>query len=272
MYESYWQLDAKPFENSSDTRFYFPAEGHQGTLLKLHYAIQNRRGGALLAGAPGLGKTLLVHTLIDQLPDHCSPVIHLVFPQMPADQLLAYVADQLTGERSTRVPSVHDSVARIDHTLQTGASEGRHAVIVIDEAQLLRNPETLETLRLLLNFEYEGRPALTLMLTGQTALLPMLERMPELDERLSVKCLLRPFDQDETIGYVNHRLAAAGAERPIFDQSALETLQQLSHGVPRRINRLADLALLVGFAEERTSISADQIESVAEELTAVVAD
>ena len=71
---------------------------------------------------------------------------------------------------------------------------------------------TLEALRLLLNFESGSEPALTLLLVGQPGLLPQIDRMPALEERLGVKCLLRPFNVDETAGYMNFRLQAAGAK------------------------------------------------------------
>ena len=93
MYEPYWQLETKPFENTSDARFYYPSESHQGALLKLRYALQNQRAAALLCGPAGLGKTLLVRTLARQLPETFRPFVHLVFPQLPPDQLLAYLAD-----------------------------------------------------------------------------------------------------------------------------------------------------------------------------------
>jgi general secretion pathway protein A len=82
MYEAYWELSAKPFEDAADGRSYYPSECHQGALLKLRYAIENRRGGALVVGAPGLGKTLLVRTLARQLPESIRPIVRLVFPQM----------------------------------------------------------------------------------------------------------------------------------------------------------------------------------------------
>jgi general secretion pathway protein A len=65
-------------------------------------------------------------------------------------------------------------------------------------------------------------------------------------------------------------LQAAGAAREIFDEGALEAVHQLTLGVPRRINRLCDLALLIGFAEERSVLGREQVEAVAEELVAVV--
>lgn len=268
MYEAYWQLAAKPFENTADARFYYPGESHQGALLKLRYAIENRREAALLAGPSGLGKTLLVAALERLLPPQAQPLVRIVFPQMPPDQLVAYIAAELTGEREA-APTIDRNIRRIQARLNENVAGQRHAVLVVDEAHLLRDTSGLETLRLLLNLQVQGTPAMTLLLVGQTILLPALERLPELDERLGVKCLLRRFSAEETMAYVSHRLSAAGAARTIFDTSALEAVHELSHGVPRQINRLCDLALLIGFAEERPGITAAQIEAVADELVAV---
>ena len=268
MYEAHWNLQARPFENTSDSEFYYPSEAHQGAMLKLRYAVDNHRGAALLTGGSGLGKTLLVQTLSRQLGEAFTPVVHLVFPQMPADQLVAYLAAELSGG-DINSDSIHQNVRRLQASLEENAKAGRHAVVIVDEAHLLDDSASMETLRLLLNFEFESRPALTLVLVGLPSLLPALARVPEFDERVSVKCLLRRFTLEESISYVSHRLNAAGGQRPVFDQAALEALHHLSHGVPRRLNRLCDLALLVGFAEERDRLGAEQIEAVADEMVTV---
>jgi len=271
MYETYWQLAAKPFENTADTRFYYPAETHQGALLKLRYVLDNRRSAALLCGGAGLGKSLVIQSLLRQLDENYAPRVHLVFPQMPADQLLAYLAQSLTGASDPgTTPPIEQSVRALERTLGENVERGRHAVVVIDEAQDLSDYHTLETIRLLLNFEHNAIAGMSLLLAAQPSLLPVLERMPELDERLAVKCLLRRLTMEETFSYIDHRLQAAGAQREIFDATALEAVHHLSLGVPRRINRLCDLALLIGYAEERTALGREQIEAVSEELVAVV--
>ena len=270
MYESHWQLAARPFDHSADARFYYPGESPQGALLKLRYALENRRGAALLTGAAGLGKTLLAQTLTRQLGESLSPRVHLVFPQMPAGQLLAYLADQLGASEGPAL-TIEQSLRRIETRLRENAKAGKHAVIVIDEAHLLDDSQALETVRLLLNLEHEARPLASFLLTGQTSLLLAIERRPDLEERLAVKCLLRRFKAEETMGYIQHRLTAAGAKRSIFTDGALEAIHQETLGIPRRINRICDLALLVGFAEELTSIGPDQIAAISEEL-ALAAD
>jgi general secretion pathway protein A len=269
MYESYWQLHEKPFENHADPRFYFPGESHQAALLKLRYAVENRRGGALLAGAAGTGKTLLIAMLKASLGEAFSPVVRLVYPQMPAADLLAYLADELDGSTASsgRLP---ESVQRIERFLAANVQKGRHAVIVVDEAHLIDASETLETLRLLLNFGPDGQPSMTLLLVGQPGILPTLDRMPQLEERLGVKCLLRPFSVQETGEYVEHRFRVAGCMRSILEPDAVPVIYELTHGIARQIHRLCDLALLVGFAEEQRSLTASHFEAVCRELVAVV--
>ncbi|QDU97880.1 ExeA family protein [Lignipirellula cremea] len=271
MYEKYWQLENKPFENTSDARFYYPGEAHQGALLKLRYAIENRRGLAVLSGVAGLGKTLLAQAMADQLNEQFSPVVHLVFPQMPPDQLLAYLADELTGDTVERTSPVamDQSVRRIQKTLKENSAQNRHAVVMVDEAHLLADTGALETMRLLLNMEYAQGPALTLLLIGQTSLLTSLDRAPQLDSRVDVKCLLRPFTREESVSYIAHRMRAAGAQTEIFTPDAVESIHELTAGVPRRINRLCDLALLISYAEECARIDGAQIESVSSELVTV---
>jgi general secretion pathway protein A len=263
MYIKHWGLERRPFDKQDDPRFYYPSETHQAALLKLRYAIENRQGGGMLASLPGLGKTRLVGALFQSLTDVCQPQVHLRFPQLDPTSLVAYLAAELSGERNGHVP-LEVSLQRIEQVLENNVQQGRHALIVIDDAHVLCGTETMETVRLLWNYE----PAWTVLLAGQLALLPALERMPEMEERLSVKCLLRCFTADETAAYVSHRLRIAGAANAdaIFLPQALQAMHERTDGVPRKINRLADMALLIGFADELPNIDADHIQAIADEL------
>src|SRR3972149_3044005 len=154
MYETYWQLQEKPFENCADPRFYYPGESPQAALLKLRYAVENFRGGALITGASGTGKTLVVAMLRNLLGEKYTPFVHLVFPQMDTADLLGYLADSLDGSPvGHENRGVQSSIQRIERFLTENSREGRHAVIVIDEAHLLTHSQTWEALRLLLNYE-----------------------------------------------------------------------------------------------------------------------
>jgi type II secretory pathway predicted ATPase ExeA len=273
MYVDYWQLTAKPFEPIADHAAFFSCEAHEAAVLKLRYAVESRRGAVVLAGPAGVGKTLLVQLLRAELTDAFLPQVHLVFPQMSGRDLLVYLAEQL-GAPPADPPhhTIEESVRRLEFLFDQNARQGRHALIVIDEAHLVEDCGTLETLRLLLNFETAGQPALTLLLVGQMGLVSAVGRLPSLEERVAVKALLRSFTEEETARYVQHRLDAAGAVREIFTPDALEALHYLSQGVARKINRLGDLALLVGFADRLTELTSQQVEAVCEELVTLEAD
>lgn len=273
MYLDYWQLASKPFEPAADRANFFSCESHEAALLKLRYAVENRRGAVLLAGPSGVGKTMLVQMFRGELPAVFQPQVPIVFPQMSSRDLLVYLAEEL-GAPAAEPPrhTIEESIRRIESLLKHNAERGRQAVVVIDEAHLLEDCGALETLRLLLNFEFGSGPALTLVLIGQMSLVSAVTRFSSLEERIAVKALLRSFTIEETADYVRHRLTAAGAVRDIFSPDALEALHYLGHGIARQINRLADLALLVGYADELPGLTANQIEAVSEELVSIAVE
>ena len=169
--------------------------------------------------------------MLRQLDESYAPRVLVVFPQMPSDQLLAYLAESLQGSDYVGgTPSIERSVRSIERSLAENAKQGRHALVVVDEAQDLDNYHSLETIRLLLNFEHNAVAAMTVLLVGQPSLLPILDRMPELDERLAVKCLLRRLTLEETVSYIHHRLQATGCSREIFQADAPGSGAQLVAG------------------------------------------
>jgi type II secretory pathway predicted ATPase ExeA len=273
MYLDYWQLNTKPFEPITDRAAFYSNESSEGALLKLRYAIESRRPAMALAGPAGVGKTLVVQLLLAELAEAFRPRVHLVFPQMSSRDLLVYLAEQF-GAPPADPPrhTIEESVRRLEFFLTQNARQGRHAIVVIDEAHLLEDCGALETLRLLLNFETEGRPTLSLILVGQMGLISAIGRLPSLEERMSAKALLRALTPEETAAYVRQRLAAAGATRELFSADAIEALHYLSHGVPRQINRLGDLSLLVGFADRLPKLTAREVETISEELVAIGVD
>lgn len=267
MYTDYWQLAAKPFESRYDESFFFSCPTHQATLHKLRYLLEGRRAAGLLAGPAGVGKTQLISVLKQQAGEVQRPFVEVVFPQMTERDLLVYLAEQL-GAPPAAEPryTVEESLRRLQFVLKNNAQQEHHAVVVVDEAHLLEDTGLLEPLRLLLNLNDAGQPLFTLLLVGQPSLLPAIARFGSLEERLDAKATLQPLDAEETCQYIEHRLQAAGATREIFAVDALLAAHQLTGGLPRRINRLCDLALLVGFANEQPTIDAETLQAVRDEL------
>jgi general secretion pathway protein A len=268
MYLDYWQLESKPFEPACDPQAFFSSTGRKSALHKLQYILENRRSAAVLAGPSGVGKTSLLSSLAAVVDSSCGPFVHVVFPQMSGRDLLVFLSEEL-GAPSADPPryTIEESLRRLEFVLTENTRRGRHAVLVVDEAHLLEDSELLEPLRLLLNLKGPGQQMLfSLLLVGQPTLLPMIQRYGPLDERIDVKAVLPKYNAEETASYIRHRLQIAGASRTIFSDEALLAAHELTGGIARRINRLGDLALLVGFAEGRHTIDAAQLREVSAEL------
>lgn len=275
MYEQHWNLNCNPFADSFDPEFFYPSHTHQAGLLKLRYLVENRKGAGVLVGDSGCGKTCLVSQLGQTLSDEYAPVVHLVFPQLSPTELLAYLAVKLGADPAlveSRETGLDAILREIETRLTAFAKEGRHPIILIDEAHAIEDMKVFLALQHLLNYRRPPETDFSLILVGESQLLPRIGRVPGLEERVTVKSLLRSLTREETAQYTTHRLKAAGLTQEVFDEPAFDELFQLSGGVPRRINRICDLALLVGFADRLTAISASHVATVAEELTSVVAD
>ncbi|MBW3539542.1 MAG: AAA family ATPase [Planctomycetes bacterium] len=286
MYEAHWGLERPPFQNKHDAEFFYPGSTHQASLLKLRYAIDKRLGAGLLSGGVGYGKTFLVHVLCRELGESFAPIVQVLYPQLAPAELLRHIAVELgaaecelltieddlgaSPARQTAGRGVDRVVRAIERELRRHAAEGRRPLIVVDDAHLIEDPRVFQALHLILNFQQHAGVEFTLLVVGERAVLGQVGRIPQLNERIGITALLRPLGRAETSEYVEHRLHAAGAQQTIFRPDALEALFELSGGVPRKINRLCDLALLVGYADGLNSLSADEIEAVADELVAVV--
>jgi type II secretory pathway predicted ATPase ExeA len=258
LYEAHFGLTPRPFGDTSRPEAYVALSSRDTALRRLRYGLEHGGGPALLFGTTGSGKTTLAHALARELN---WPATHLVFPAMPAVELLAYLGDELHAPPGE--PGLSGSLRRVRRALGESPRRDRRVLLVVDEAHLIDDQATFEALRLLLNFTDDDRPGLALLLVGGPEIL--LQIPPALCDRLSARAMLGPFTAEESAFYVLGRLASAGARRPLFDPEALAELHRLADGLPRRLNLLADLALLIAYADERDRPDVSAVEIAARE-------
>lgn len=270
MYEGYWKLSRRPFDDGVAPDFYFPGSTHQAALLKLRYLIDQRKGIGLIVGEHGLGKSFLTHVLEhDPLCEGVGPFVRLVIPQLTPAGTIAYLARRLGAEFPDHA-SDQCILRALELRLEEFRDHRQHPVLLVDDAHLLDVPH-LNMLRLLLNLREEQRADFSILLSGRTELLARLSRIAALDQRVMVRAALLPLEADDVLGYVQHRMQIAGCSSRIFNERAAKTIWELSQGIPRRINQICDLALLVGFVDELKGIGPVELEAAAEELHSVAA-
>src|SRR6056297_3228456 len=201
-------------------------------------------GFVLLTGEVGTGKTTVCRCLLNQIPDH-SEVAFILNPKLSVLELLATICDELGIEYPPGTVTIKGFVDRLNLFLLDAHSRNKRTILIIDEAQNL-SIDVLEQIRLLTNLETDKRKLLQVILLGQPELNQLLEQpeLRQLAQRVTARYHLDPLTRRDLTAYLNHRLACAGVERPLFSPAAVNTLYRLSGGVPRLINLICDRALL----------------------------
>jgi len=267
MYAAHFGLSREPFSLAPDPRFLFLSERHREALAHLLYGVRGGGGFVLLTGEIGAGKTTVARGFLEQLPPGC--VVAWVFnPQLSELDLLQTLAGEFglpPLEGSDRA-SLKAHIDALNRFLLAVHARGEQALVVIDEAQALQ-PAVLEQLRLLTNLETAERKLLQIVLIGQPELRGRIAGIEQLAQRVVARFHLGALDEAETRQYVEHRLGVAGLQGPLpFDAAALRALHRHSAGVPRRINLLADRALLGAYGQGQRQVGRALVERAAGEV------
>lgn len=266
MFAEHYGLTDRPFQLTPDPRFYFDSATHRKAMAYLGYGLAQGEGFIVITGDVGTGKTTLVGHLMATIDAARLTALHIVSTQVEGDDMLRLTAQGLglPTEGITKAQLLD----RIEAFLHAQSRERKRTLLIVDEAQNLSN-SALEELRMLSNFQYGGQALVQIFLLGQPEFRVALEsdRLEQLRQRVIATHHLTAMGEDEIAPYITHRLTRAGWKgNPSFTADAHEALYRFSGGVPRRINLLANRALLYGALERLDRIDAAAVEAVIDDM------
>ncbi len=254
MYEAYYSLEDPPFVLTPDPRFLLRSKGHHEILAALLYGITSQKGLMALVGDVGTGKTTLCRALLRELPENVQSAL-VLNPHLSDADLIGTILDDLGVER--RGTGKGELMTNLSHYLLATGGLGKTVLVIVDEAQQM-SVEALEQIRILSNLETATRKLLQILLVGQPELEEKLKlnELRQLDQRIGIRCYLKPLPRRETFRYVEHRLRVAGLPGALpFNRGALGKIHTYSRGIPRVINLVCDRALMAGFSNRMKEIT-----------------
>ena len=263
MYEEYYGLNERPFTLQPDPAFLYLSKRHRSAITLLEYSIVSRANFTVVSGEIGSGKTTLVRHLLNRL-DSDVTVGLITNTHRALGEMLQWVS--LAFGLAYHGKEKIELYQLFMEFLIDQYAKGQRTVLIVDEAHNL-DISTLEELRLLSNINVDKDQVLQMILVGQPELREMLMRptMTQLAQRISVACHIEPLNPEETDEYIRHRVAVAGGNPDIFRPAATRFIFHQTGGIPRMINKLCDMALVYGFADQRPVIDVKLVFDVVRE-------
>lgn len=256
-----------PFENVNDPSFLYHSSQHKEALARMQYAVQQKKLGVLLVGEYGTGKTFLSRILKRSVSEDKFVFIFITNPRFNSLDFIKEINYQLGGKiDELSKPTKMDYLRSIRNSFQEHKEKELFVVLVVDEAQSIKEDDLLEEIRLLLNIQSEESTYFTLVLMGQPQLEIEIEKIPQFKQRLSIRYTLDFLSSQETKEYIEHRLKVAGTQRKIFTDDAYQEIFSISRGMPRAINNICDLSLLNAFIQKQGMINKEIVLHVAQDL------
>lgn len=263
MYYDYFGLDQAPFRITPDTRLFYSGAKRGAVLEAMQYAVHAGEGIIKVVGEVGSGKTMLCRKLQEEFSEKVE-VVYLANPSLAPENTLHAIVTELKLGISFEDDRLKVMNVLQDYLLQAH-SEGRQVVVFIEEAQSMPI-ETLEEIRLLSNLETGQFKLLQMIIFGQPELDDMLNQksIRQLKERITYTFYLDPLQQDDIEDYLNSRLRACGYRaEDMFNKGAIKAINKFSKGLLRRINILADKAMLAAYADNTTKVTKKHIYNAA---------
>jgi type II secretory pathway predicted ATPase ExeA len=265
MYLEHFGLDRPPFKITPDTSMFYEGSKRGAALEALIYAIKSGEGIIKVVGEVGSGKTMLCRMLEVRLANIVD-VVYIANPNLSPDNILHVIAHELHLNVKNN-DSKLDVMQKLQDYLLRKHADNRQVVVFVEEAQSMP-VETLEEIRLLSNLETDQHKLLQMVLFGQPELDDKLAQpqIRQLKERITHSFYLDPFPPEDTLDYLNFRLRAVGYRGPsIFNQRTANAVEKYSCGLSRRINIIADKALMATFSDGSHEVNASHVATAAKD-------
>lgn len=262
IYTDFWNLNFHPFANDNRPETFVPTHSATLCIARLRYALGMGMGASALFGEAGSGKTRLARVVVNEFNLAHWLTAYLPNPAgSPRDILAALDPNAALG-----VPADSYGMIELQGFLLDRARNHQPVLLVVDDVQTARGTAFLEVLRTLLNVENEGVKALSILLLGQAGMERKLIASSNFDSQLLMRAVLDPMTDEETRLYILARLKAAGSKQGIFTKHSAELVVKFSRGLPRQVNRLCELALVIAYGLEERKISPEIVEMAAADL------
>jgi type II secretory pathway predicted ATPase ExeA len=265
-YLEYYKLHEHPFSNVVDSRFYYNSPQQAEALLKLKYAIDTKKGLAVVIGNIGAGKTTLARKLLEELDEESyeAALLVIIHSSVSSEWLFKKFAIQL-GVKNIKEDKI-ELLGEIYKRLYEINEQGKRAVVLMDEVQMLNSQEIMEEFRGLLNMENSEGKMVNFIFFGLPALDQVLSLDEPLKQRVAIRIRLQSYSEENTRDYIRHRLEVGGCTENIFTDEAIAMISKYSNGSPRLINTICDNALLSGYLFKKQEIDPPIIRAVAVDL------
>ncbi|MFH1798466.1 MAG: AAA family ATPase [Candidatus Omnitrophota bacterium] len=256
-------MDREPFSTSPDPRFFYDSPEHKAALMRILIEVRLRRGLSVILGDVGTGKTTLCRKLLQVFKERENVEFYIILdPTYKSEDLFLESLIKSFGLNLDREKSnILDYKQELKNFLfKKGVEQNKTVVLLIDEAQKM-NSESLEVLRMLLNYETNEFKLLQLVLVGQLELLSQLKELRNFVDRISLKYILNPFDAHEVREMLSFRLRMAGykSRSPLFDDGAIEEIYKNTQGYPRRVSMLCHNALRELVVSDRNIVTKEMV-------------